>query len=234
MKPSPWDAVRWAGRIAALLAAPVYTLWALEFVLPTGLDATVSFVSELQARDRPYAGFFRVGDLISGALSIAAGAACLAAGAPGRWPRVTGLALVVFGAATVVDASVPMDCAVSVSARCAALDRAHEFTTTHTYSSSVAGAAALVGGAALTLAVRPVAVRAFAALCALLVVEALALAVSLVLLALGFGEPVPGFGTAQRVHVSAIALWLLAVGVLPALWDGRTRGPGGESPAPAH
>ncbi|MFF1510730.1 DUF998 domain-containing protein [Streptomyces sp. NPDC058326] len=58
---------------AALLAlgALVYTAWALEVLLTTGLDPVRTYVSELAAADQPFGGLFRATDLAAGLLVLA-------------------------------------------------------------------------------------------------------------------------------------------------------------------
>ncbi|MBB6173579.1 hypothetical protein HNR23_003639 [Nocardiopsis mwathae] len=215
-------------RAAAVAAAVAYSLWVVEFALPTGIDPGLSFVSELSAADAPFGDVFRGADRAAGVLAVVCGVIGLAVGA-GRdraeggkrdlWTPVLWLALIVFGAATFADSFLPMDCAVSADAACAAAERAGELSAVHTahaYSSSIAGTAGIVGVAALALRERHG--RAWALGWVLLAVQVAAMVAVLALLAVGDGQPVDGFGIAQRVQIGAVAAWLLAVGLLPGPW----------------
>ncbi|CAM3811993.1 hypothetical protein GCM10009799_07240 [Nocardiopsis rhodophaea] len=215
------------GRIAAIATAVSYSAWLVEFVLPTGIDPGLSFVSELSAADAPFGALFRATDRVSGVLAIVCALAGLAWGSRGRWSRVLWLGLLLFGGATFADTILTMDCMVSADAVCAAKERAGELSaahTAHSYSSSVSGTAGLVGAGALALHQRGS--RAAGPVWALFATQLAAMAAVLVLLAIGGGQPVDGLGIAQRVQIGAVAAWLVAVGVLSGPWH--------QAPGPRH
>ncbi|MEV0503768.1 DUF998 domain-containing protein, partial [Streptomyces spectabilis] len=136
MSPTPRDAdapraVRAAVAALLVLGAALYTSWALEAVLPTGLSPLRTYVSELAAEDQPYGAFYRAVDFAAGVL-VCAGAAVGLVRLRCRTavPRVRALSalgwagLVVFGAATAADARLPLSCAPTVDAACLARERA--------------------------------------------------------------------------------------------------------------
>ncbi|MEI5100191.1 DUF998 domain-containing protein [Streptomyces sp. PmtG] len=218
-------AVRRAVAALLVLGAAAYTSWALEAVLPTGLSPLRTYVSELAAEDQPYGAFFRAVDFAAGVLVCAGAVVGLARLRPGPGaPRVRLLAtlgwlgLVVFGAATAADARLPLSCAPTVDAACAARERAGLVPATHSahaVSSAVAVAGALVAMVLLTAAVRRVRAggpRLRRALAVLVAVELVATVWTLAaVLALDAGHGTWGLGVGQRLQVLAIAVWLVAV-----------------------
>ncbi|WP_017621396.1 DUF998 domain-containing protein [Nocardiopsis gilva] len=205
--------------MAAIAAAVCYSVWLAEFVLPTGIDPVVSFLSELSAADAPFGALFRGADRVSGVLAMVCALAGLSGGSRGRWSSVLWFGVLLFGAATFADSFLTLDCMVSADAVCAAKERAGDLSAAHTahaYSSAIAGAAALVGAGALALHERGS--RAAVLMWALFAVQLAAMVAVLALLALGSGQPVDGLGIAQRVQIGAVAAWLVAVGALPRPW----------------
>lgn len=130
-----------------LLGAVVYLSWVLApWVAQGGLDPVTTYASELAATDQPGSWFFRVADMFSGALLAAVGLIGLLAYRRGeltasavlrqgpwreRWEPIGWIALVVFGLATVADASSPLSCAPSADKVCAAREAAFEVPWTH-------------------------------------------------------------------------------------------------------
>ncbi|WP_285758716.1 DUF998 domain-containing protein [Nocardiopsis ansamitocini] len=227
-------AVRAVGRASALIAAGCYSLWLLEFGLATGLSPTLSFVSELSAADQPYAGLFSAADRAAGVLAALAAVCGVLTGERGCWHLVAWLGLAGFGLATTADSFLPMDCAVSADAVCASAETAGALSAVHTWhavSSSLAGTMALVGAAGMAIALRPSGGPRFLVAAAVFGVQAVAMIVVLLLLAVGAGQPVEGFGVAQRVQIVGVAAWLVCVVCLPGVWGGGASGTGG-GPAP--
>ncbi|WJV49161.1 DUF998 domain-containing protein [Streptomyces flavofungini] len=230
------DAARTAVAALLVLGALAYTTWALEAFLPTGLSPLRSYVSELAAEDQPYGTFFRSLDFAAGVL-VCAGAV-LALLRPARTaglPR--GLALLstlgwvgvaVFGAATAADSRLPLSCAPTADAACAARERAGLVPTAHSahaVSSSVAVAGALVGMVLLTVVVRRAGargdVRTGGLLAVLLGVELAATVWTLAAVAaFDAGHGTWGLGVAQRLQLLTIAVWLVVVA-----WPVRRSGP---------
>ncbi|WP_175408661.1 DUF998 domain-containing protein [Streptomyces sp. TRM64462] len=210
--------------LAALLVlgALSYSAWLLEPFLGTGLDPVESYVSELAATDQPLSGFFRAADLVAGALLLTA--ALLAVALPAvrtlerRFWSVTGwVALAVFGAATVADSRLPLSCAPTADAACAAREDAGLVPATHAahaVSSSLAMAGAVTAVVALTVAARrygrwrPLA-RTGPALVALELA-----ATAWTLAAVTAFEAERGhwaLGAAQRAQLLLLAIWLLVL-----------------------
>lgn len=158
-KPCPARARARAVTVSALLTlgAVAYSTWLLETFLGTGLSPLSSYVSELGAQDQPYGTLFRTTDLAAGLL-VLAGAVGALLWLPRRWSTVVGWAgLALFGAATAVDSRLPLSCAPTADAACAARERAGLVPAAHAahaVSSSVAVAGALVAMVALTFAAR--------------------------------------------------------------------------------
>ncbi|WP_406860575.1 DUF998 domain-containing protein [Streptomyces sp. HUAS MG47] len=197
-----------------LFGALAYTAWVPEFVVRSGLDPVRTYVSELAAADQPYGVVFRAADLVAGLLLLA-GACWGLLRSRGRWWSVTGwLGLALFGAATAADSRLPLSCAPTVDAACAAREDAGlvPFThTAHAVSSSLAMAGALVAMIALTVAARrhgdrPLLARTGPALVA---VAVLATGWTLAAItAFDAGHGVWGLGAGQRLQLLAVAVWL--------------------------
>lgn len=141
--------------LVVLLAvgAVTYTSWLLELVLPTGLDPSRAYTSELAALDQPYGFLFRTADLVTAGILLVA--AILAV-----WLRprqvltsVSWVALGLFAVATAADSRMPLHCSAHASARCAALEDAgvyddarllHETTSTTAATTSAVSVIAFI------------------------------------------------------------------------------------------
>lgn len=223
-------AARTAVAVLLTLGALAYSTWLLEFLLPTGLSPLRTYVSELAAEDQPYGAFFRALDFSAGVL-VCAGAVValvwLRAWPGARALGVIGLAgVALFGAATAADSRLPLSCAPTADAACAARERAGLVPAAHAahaVSSSVAVAGALVGMVLLTVAVRrcrtrPKA-RAGGVLLALVGVELAATVWTLAAVAaFDAGRGTWGLGIAQRTQLLTIAVWLVVLA-----WGVRSR-----------
>ncbi|MFG2646609.1 DUF998 domain-containing protein [Streptomyces sp. NPDC048436] len=215
--PGPRPGTGRPAAVSALLAlgAFAYSAWLIEPFLGTGLSPVSSYVSELAAQDQPFGTLFRTTDLTAGLLVLTAAVSALL-WLPRRWATNAGWAgLALFGAATAVDSRLPMSCAPTADAGCAARERAGLVPATHAahvVSSSVAVTGALVGVVVLTLAARR---------CGVLPSLAGTLALFLVLLELAAttwtlaaiaafdaGQGTWGMGIGQRLQVLLIAVWV--------------------------
>ncbi|MGW7201235.1 DUF998 domain-containing protein [Streptomyces chryseus] len=204
--------------VLLLLGAAAYSAWVLEAVLATGLDPLRTYVSELAASDQPFGGLFRSTDLVAGLLILAGALMALAGYRPRTRGDVTGwAALALFGAATAADSRLPMSCATTADAACAAREAAGLVPlthTAHTWSSSVASTAAVVGVVALTLAARrrgrssPLA-RSGPVLAAAEVAATVWTLSSIAAFEAGHGTWLLGAG--QRLQVLIAALWLVVL-----------------------
>ncbi|MFD9074720.1 DUF998 domain-containing protein [Streptomyces lasiicapitis] len=238
MEPPAAGAARTAVAVLLTLGALAYSTWALEAFLPTGLSPLSTYVSELAAEDQPYGTFFRALDFAAGVLVCAGAAGALVW--LRRWPTAGARALsalgwagiALFGAATAADSRLPLSCAPTADAACAARERAGLVPTAHaahTFSSSAAVAGALVGMVLLTVVVRKwwasPAGQAGGVLLGLVGVELVATVWTLAAVAaFGAGHGTWGLGVAQRLQLLAIAVWLVVMA-----WLVRTRraAPGG-------
>ncbi|MGV9879954.1 DUF998 domain-containing protein [Streptomyces sp. NPDC003006] len=201
-----------------LLGTLLYTTWTIEAFLPTGLSPLQAYVSELAAHDQPYGMFFRTADLLAGLL-VLAGAVGALVWLPCRGPAVAGWAgIALFGAATAADSRLPLSCAPTADAGCAAREAAGAVPWTHSahaVSSSLAVGGALLGMVLLTLAARR-GVGAWPALArtgpVLVVLEVAASGWTLAsVAALEAGRGTWGLGVGQRLQVLFIAVWIVVL-----------------------
>ncbi|WP_245650416.1 DUF998 domain-containing protein [Nocardia harenae] len=196
----------WFVAIALTVAGLSYSAWVLQFALPLHADPVHSFLSELDAEGKPYRWVFSTADTVAGVLAALAAAVALA-----RFPRrpltVAGwIALLCFGAATVADARVPLrDCA-----DCGAGGLFPQLRQPHALTSTLAVTGIAVAAFALTLAAFRYrygpALREFGAVA--LAVGSAATVWMLV------ADNLSGdylLGVAQRIQVTAMSLWLLAL-----------------------
>lgn len=209
------------GRASALIAAACSSLWLLELGLPTEVRPALGLVGELAAADQPYAWLFAAGRRAAGVLALLTAGFGAVAGERGRAYRAGWAGLAGFGLAAVASSALPMDCAVSVDAACAAAETAGALSlthTAHTVSGGLAGAAALAGTASLAIALRGRGGPPFLVTAALLGLQAVAVIAVLLLLSAGAGQPVEGVGLAQRAHFLGITAWLASLASLPGVW----------------
>ncbi|MFC0446562.1 DUF998 domain-containing protein [Rhodococcus jostii] len=143
------------GRVAVaallILGAVGYASWPLEFVLDTGIDPLRGFASELAAADQPYGIWFRTGDLLTGCIVAVAGVLGLSRYSHGWITTVGWIALIVFALATIADSRLPMSCAATTDAGCAAREAAGHLPLTHELH-AFTSASASTGGVVSTLA----------------------------------------------------------------------------------
>jgi len=193
------------------LAAVTYSSWVLEFVLPTGLSPTESFLSELEGYGHPFRYVFSAADKIAGLSTLAAAVVGWSAYAHHRSRIMSAgwLALGVFGLWTIADATSPVGCLVRPGSHCPTAYHGMfaQFHSVHALTSTVAVNAIFVAMFAMTLvaprlqwfALRRVGL-------AILVVISLATAWMLI------ADNLPhdfALGWAQRVQVGGMSLWLL-------------------------
>ncbi len=155
MTADPQHRVRTAVVVALVVGAVTYSSWLLEWVLPTGLDPSRAYTSELAALDQPYGLLFRTADLLTGILlTVTAGVALTLR--PRRPLTTVGwVALAVFAIATVLDSRMPLECSAHGSAACAAREQAgllDEARLAHALTSVSAATAAGVSVFAFILA----------------------------------------------------------------------------------
>ncbi|WP_017543988.1 hypothetical protein [Nocardiopsis prasina] len=219
------------GRVAAVVAAVVYSLWAVEIILPVGPGVAAGALAD------PDSGF---GQFLDSAYRTAAILVVLAAGLglalgarrPRRWLTVSWWSMAVFGAASLAASLLPGRCVVATDAACtveSVVEGVRGATAVQPVLAVVATLAALLASAALTWDRRRAGERAWVVLAVITLAQAVAAAVVLVLAALVFassgdGSPGVALGLAERAHLVTVALWLLATGVVPGQWKrARTR-----------
>lgn len=215
---------------ATVLAGVVYSAFLATPLLGTRLDPARSYVSELAALDQPRAGVFRVVDAVVGLVVVIA-AVHVAPGARVAAVRWAGVALGLFGVATLLDVAAPMTCAPSADAACAAAESSRSVLAfgVHEVSSFVANLAAILAVVLLAVARsrgrsadQPASPFEGALLVGLpLVVVPGLLVVLEETVGLGL-DPVVGY--VQRVQVLALSGVLVAIGLVVlrgSRWVGR-------------
>ncbi|MEV5480169.1 MULTISPECIES: DUF998 domain-containing protein [Streptomyces] len=203
-KPTPSGASRDVPAAVLLaLTGLLYNDWLLAFVLPTGLDARHSYVSELYATDQPCHALFALIE-ITAAVSVISGALWALRRASGRWSSAGWWSLIAFGVFSVTDVLFPMRCAASVERRCEVVNPMHTTTSALVHTAIFASMFLLTVAARREAAPLP-AIRRWGPVilpCAL--VSAVATVGPL------FGYP-GWHGVAQRVHLLLVGAWLLVV-----------------------
>ncbi|RRQ27806.1 DUF998 domain-containing protein [Rhodococcus sp. Eu-32] len=196
-----------------VLAGVLYSAWVAEFFLDTGLDPTNSFLSELDAADQPYKRFFSTADLLTGILLIASSGMGLWFLVKRRLTTIGWIALGVFGAATIADSQLPIECVPANDPNCPVepsglFPQLHHI---HALTSTIAVFAVFTAMIAFTVAafrhrILPV-MRTFGTA----VVAITSLSTAWLLIA----DNLPGdwgLGIAQRVQVTGMSLFLVVLG----------------------
>lgn len=207
------------GRVAVaallILGAVGYASWLLEFVLDTGIDPLRGFASELAAADQPYGFVFRTSDLVTGCIVAVAGVLGLSRYSQGWVAAVGWIGLIVFAVATIADSRLPMSCAATTDAVCAARESEGNLPLTHDLhaaTSASASTGAVVSSLAFLLAAFRYGWPAW------LKVTGVAVAIVFIggtvwtLTAAGLrGEQDAWLGLGQRVQLLAFCGWLIFV-----------------------
>lgn len=138
---------------ALVVAGVVYSAFVVTPLLGTRLDPARSYVSELAALDQPHDLVFRTVDALVGLVVVAAAVHLVRR--PGtRAVRWAGVALGLFGVATLLDAAAPMTCAPSADAACAAAEASRSALVfgVHEVTSVAANGAAILAVVLLAVA----------------------------------------------------------------------------------
>jgi hypothetical protein len=138
---------------ALVVAGVVYSAFLVTPLLGTRLDPARSYVSELAALDQPHGLVFRTVDALVGLVVVAAAVHLVRR--PGtRAVRWAGVALGLFGVATLLDAAAPMTCAPSADAACAAAEASRSALVfgVHEVTSVAANGAAILAVVLLAVA----------------------------------------------------------------------------------
>ncbi|GIG60780.1 hypothetical protein Lfu02_51520 [Longispora fulva] len=199
------------GRVAGwalVVAGFTYATWVLGLWLNPGVDARSGYVSSYAATDQPHRAVFVFGDCATGVLVVLA-VLLVALARSGVWnalATVGWLGLGLFGAGTVADSVLTLQCTPYTDATCALLERSGHVSLghqLHAVTSSLAVTGACVSLLAMALAWR----RRW--IWALAVLELLAVAASLAAMLAG-----DWMGAAQRVQVGVLSAWLVALGAV--------------------
>ncbi|WP_369212857.1 DUF998 domain-containing protein [Streptomyces flavofungini] len=111
-------------------AAVLYNAWLLESLVPTGLDARHSYVSELYAADGAYRWLFGGLELVCATLVVAGAVLGATTAATGdRAARAGWWALAGLGVCSVADVLMPMTCTPSLRPGCRAVHPTHTLTS---------------------------------------------------------------------------------------------------------
>ncbi|MEV4442035.1 DUF998 domain-containing protein [Streptomyces sp. NPDC049577] len=199
-RPGGGRAAAWVPVLLAA-AAVVYNDWVLEFLLPTGLDARHSYVSELYAADQPFHVLFGWIEVAAAALVVTAALLARPLTA-GRWARAGRWSLIAFGISSVADVVVPMHCAPSVEHPCEAVNPWHT-TTSALVHAALFGSMFFLVVAARTDRPRLAPIARWGP-------RTLAAALAAALATVGplFGRP-GWHGVPQRTHLVLVGVWFL-------------------------
>ncbi|MDE3720715.1 DUF998 domain-containing protein [Nocardiopsis sp. N85] len=211
------------GRVAAVAAAIVYSMWTLEIVLPGGGGGVQGALAD---PDSAFGRFLDSAHRTGSILVVLAAGLGLTLGAreTNRRPAVSWWAMAVFGTASFVASLLPGRCVVSTDVACASESLAEGVggaTAAQSVIATVTILAALVGVVSLAVNRRRAGDSAWVWVAVLAVLQALA-AVAVLALAVrvsgGDGNPGVALGFLERAHLVTVALWLLTAGVLPGPW----------------
>jgi len=133
-----------AAAVLGLTAAVAYSSWPVGVELDTALSLRHSYVSELGARDQPYQQLFNGLDVLTGACVVVLAYALYRRLRNGRLGEVGCLALAVFGLGDALAALLPLDCAPSLSAGCAARENSGHGISWHDRGHTIASVTSMV------------------------------------------------------------------------------------------
>ncbi|GAA1469554.1 DUF998 domain-containing protein [Nocardiopsis exhalans] len=218
------------GRVAAVVAALVYSLWTLEIILPVGPGTPTGALADPQS---PFGQFLDSAHRTAAILVVVAAGLGLTLGArrPRRRLTFSWWSMAVFGAASLAASLLPGRCVVSTDAACTVesmVEGVQGATVAQPVLAVVAALSALLACAALTWDRYEAGERAWPVLALITAAQAVATVIVLVLAGMvyaasGDGSPGVALGLAERFHLVTVALWLLAVGLVPGQWKRRHR-----------
>ncbi|WP_084637985.1 DUF998 domain-containing protein [Gordonia shandongensis] len=224
-----------------VLAGLSYASWTLDGVLHSGLDPMHSMLSELSSARMPDRMVYVVGDVVTGSCALVAALTLLA---PRRIVRnriaVTAVAAVgVFGAATIADALLPLECIPGRDADCPAQPRGviPQLHSLHALTSSVAVSAMFVAMVAASLAAVRHADWPWMRRGGMLLFAVVVLATAWFLGADRLGGDYR-LGLAQRIQVTGMSLWTAYWGLAIIAWrpdptpDASDPGAGSDAAGP--
>ncbi|WP_089244372.1 DUF998 domain-containing protein [Rhodococcoides kyotonense] len=199
--------------VCLVLAGVLYSAWVAEFFLDTGLDPTNSFLSELDASDQPYKTFFSTADLITGLLLIASSGMGLWFLVKRRLTTIGWIAIGIFGAATIADSQLPIECVAANDPSCPVepsglFPQLHHI---HALTSTIAVFAVFTAMIAFTVASFRYRTFPLVRTLGTVVVVITSLSTAWLLIA----DNLPGsysLGVAQRIQVTGMSLFLVVLG----------------------
>lgn len=199
--------------VLLVVAGVLYSAWVAEFFLDTGLDPAHSFLSELDAADQPYRHFFGTADLITGLMLIAASGMGLMILGRRRLTTVGWIAVGVFGAATIADSQLPIECVAANDPSCPVepsglFPQLHHI---HALTSTIAVFAVFTAMIAFTVGSFRYRILPLVRTLGTVVVAITSLATAWLMIA----DNLPGsygLGIAQRIQVTGMSLFLVVLG----------------------
>ncbi|WP_312870828.1 DUF998 domain-containing protein [Gordonia asplenii] len=224
------DTVRiWVAAIAIAVAGVCYSSWVLEHVWAGGLDPMRSFLSELDAAGRPHREVYVVGDVVTACSAILAMFLLMLPRPLVRgFPAVTAVvAFGCFGASTLADALMPIECVPGIDANCpwqpsGMFPQLHHV---HALTSSLAVISLFVTMIAATVTVfrsdRWPVLRVAGTAVLVVIIGATAWMM--------IADNLVGdyrLGLAQRIQVGGMSMWMLIWAAAVAVWaraSGRSR-----------
>lgn len=213
------------GRVAAVFAAVVYSMWALEILFPADLGASSGALAD---PDSPFGRMLTSAHRTAAILVMLAAGLGLTLGAerPRPWLTVSWWSMAAFGAAALSTSLLPGRCVVSTDVACSVeslVEGVGGTTIAQPPLALLATGAALLASASLAWDRWRARERAWPVLALITAAQAVTAVIVLVLAArlyLGSGDGSPGvaLGLAERFHLVTVALWLSAVGLVPGHW----------------
>lgn len=199
--------------VLLVVAGFLYSAWVAEFFLDTGLDPAHSFLSELDAADQPYRHFFSTADLVTGILLIAAAGLGLTVLQRTRFTTTGWIAIGVFGAATIADSQLPIECVAEDDPTCPVEPSGlfPQLHHVHALTSTIAVFAVFTAMVAFTVAAFRYRTLPLLRTLGLAVLVLTSVATAWLMIA----DNLPGsygLGVAQRIQVSGMSLYLVVLG----------------------
>ncbi|MGW5074342.1 DUF998 domain-containing protein [Rhodococcus sp. NPDC004095] len=229
--------------VEILLGAVLYSSWLLELVLPTGLDPSRAYVSELAALDQPYGLIFRTGDLLTGVLLTVTAAVALTLRPRRILTTIGWVGLAVFAISTALDSRMPLECSAHASAACAAREQAgllDEARLAHALTSVGAATAAGVSVFAFIIAAYRYGWPHWLRWVGIAIVITYVVGNVWTVFAIdmdGRGDEVWLLGYAQRLQLVAVTSWIVYLALCTAFGHSRVPGhdrvPRETAPPPA-
>lgn len=215
--------MRKALTILLILAGLLYSAWVAEFFLDTGLDPAHSFLSELDAADQPYRHWFSTADLLTGLMLIAASVLGLISTTRRRLTVTGWIAIGVFGASTIADSQLPLECVAADDPSCPVTPSGlfPQLHHLHALTSTIAVFAVFTAMVAFTVAAFRYRVLPLERTAGLAVVILTSLSTSWLLIADNLSGDY-GLGIAQRIQVGGMSLFLIVLGLAVRETRGRT------------